>query len=159
MAVKLAHFFDSRDAVARASRHPGFTGVQGPFNTLAVFQLLAKIAHGMMFISFDVSNIRPLLSSMIVGNTAENDWWKFIGLGPDLDQAILEPTWAGAHQLKVQAVQHENGRNFVLVDICLFPVIPGARLQVPTYRVVAGECPEEPHSSSWPAYQKRSSYF
>ncbi|HTT97111.1 MAG TPA: hypothetical protein VMF58_03620 [Rhizomicrobium sp.] len=147
--IRLMHFYDRKDALAKALKHPGFVSTSALFNSGAVFQFLAKIAHGMMYVSFETSDVTPLLEKIILSDYLPEHWWRYIGLAPDIEAEVLPPQWWGAHHMKCFSARIGGGLHIIATDIRLFASIVGAEINSPTYRVIAGITRQEPIRSSW----------
>jgi hypothetical protein len=114
--------------------------IEGEFNAGAVFQLLAKIAHGMMIVDYEMDHIKALLPDIILDTNNLPNAWLYIGAAmPLIVPRENPPPGLGMHQIVTAGAQMKDGRLFVVVDICLFPEFPTYQLPVPTYRIVAGE--------------------
>ncbi|HEY1710097.1 MAG TPA: hypothetical protein VGG10_17640 [Rhizomicrobium sp.] len=139
------NLYDPQDALARARKHlPAVTGITARYNVFAVFQLLAKIAHGIMVVHFEMDDIEPLLLDIIL-NEKTDDAWRVIGGGAPISMVSrrLPPIGIGQHFIRCDVLIH-RGKFYVVVDICLFPVLPRALLAAPTYRLLAGVATQPP---------------
>ena len=112
--------------------------VGGSFNVDAFVRLLAKIAHGMMWISFDTERVRPLLLPIILAGET-GDAWRLIGMG-ELPMIPFSPAYGrGVHQVICDVASTQEKGNFIIVKMRLF-----AEWGAPAYTVIAGEADHVP---------------
>jgi hypothetical protein len=111
--------------------------VEKLFNFPAFIRTLAKIAHGMMFMTYDVADIQPLLLNIILRGDLENYWCKIGGSppigSPDVVASVHE------HRIRTQIVTQPMGEMWVMVSIHLFP-----HLNAPAYTLIAGRASQHP---------------
>jgi hypothetical protein len=149
--VGLTHIYNAKEAGQSAAKY-GITraAIQATYNIRAFYQLLAKIAHGMMLVNFHMEIVRALLLDIILeGDMAQAP--NLIGATAPIAMPSTRgfPVGFGMHQVRCDILRARNQRFYIIVDICLFPHIPFARLPTPTYRVIAGEMTEIPAKRSW----------
>jgi hypothetical protein len=117
-ATGLVHIYDSKDAVARLARHKiRIAGIQADYNFKAAIQLLAKIAHGMMYVNFEMDYVQPLLLNIIV-NDDINEAWKIIGAtDPITYPGSQEARGMGMHKIRVDVIRTATERMFIAVEL------------------------------------------
>jgi hypothetical protein len=100
-------------------------------------RLLAKIAHGQMYASFDMSNVRPLLLDIILkGDTSTAGF--LIGRGQPLGD--FDPDGGSGNLAMMHSFPTSSGTHVIALRLRLFSNVQGA----PTYLIVAGESQCEP---------------
>ena len=127
-------YYQTEEAVQRAALHGGEkVYVGGFFDTESFVRSVAKIAHGMMFITFkNAFDFEPLLLGIILRNELD-DVEQVFGRGEPFKLG-LNPDSAGQHQLKVDVRPSlDRSRYYIIVTAMLFSMYP-----VPAYCVVAG---------------------
>jgi hypothetical protein len=137
--IAMQMYGDFDEIQRRGKLHAGTTiSVGGSFDMEAFVRLLAKIGHGMMWVSFKTENIRPLLLPIIVdGKMADAS--HLIGAGCSPVGPVSPGLGAGAHLIRCQVAEAPNHGVCIITTIQLF-----AEWGAPTYSVICGEADDVP---------------
>jgi hypothetical protein len=127
------------EVIGRAKLHTsGDIAVNFTFDIPAFLRLLAKLAHGFMWATYEAADIRPLLLPIILDGNVD-DAWKLIGAGRKSNIELDPNLGAGGHLIQSQVCRTPTRGMFILITIQLF-----AEWNAPTYSVVTGECDRLP---------------
>lgn len=129
--------YKTEEAALRAAQHGAANvAVDLEFEMPPFERMLAKIAHGMMYMSYDTTHVEPQLLDIILKGDVGSSW-RLIGV-PPAGLPRLEIPQIGTHHTQCARYRTKRGEIAILVMIQLFAEAGATGARSPTYCVVAG---------------------
>jgi hypothetical protein len=133
-------FTNDAEVRRRAKLHSAEeVAIEGKWDMPACLRTLAKIAHGMMFATYDMGGVRPLLLDIILKGDVDEAWRLVGSAGPIPPPASASTHGRGVHQVRTDVVTMNDGTYRIVVNLRLF-----AEFGAPEYAIVAGEASINP---------------